>query len=104
MKYSTKQLKKLRRFRCFKYERDEQIETISKGGAGSAIVAISQIFVFVCLVKHDPAWKAFLSLVLGGIASLLFNAYSNYHEKPWLYVGIAFMIPAIVLGICYILI
>ncbi len=49
--------------RPFKDERDEQIETRLKSIALDFMIAATQVFTIICLIKGNPAWKGSFSLL-----------------------------------------
>ena len=75
--------------RPVKDERDEQIDTRSKGESLDVMIAATQILTIMCLVKGNPAWKGSLALLFIGGAARLFYKYDKYEEKPYIQVGIA---------------
>lgn len=71
----------------FKDERDEQINTRSKGHALEFVIAATQILTVMCLIKGNPAWKGSLALLFIGSAASLFYKYKKYNEKPYIQIG-----------------
>ncbi len=85
------------RQRPIKDERDEQIDLLAKSHSLEYMVAATQILTVICLVKGNPAWKGSLSLLFFGIAFGLFYKYQQYTEKPYLSVGVFFLLAGIAL-------
>ncbi len=75
--------------RPVKDERDEQIDTRSKGESLDFMIAATQILTIMCLVKGNPAWKGSLALLFIGGAARLFYKYDKNKKKPYIQVGIA---------------
>lgn len=64
--------KQVRALHLVRDERDREVGAAAKGRAGDAVLAASQLFAAVCLLRGDPAWAAFLSLTfVGGGAQCL---------------------------------
>lgn len=84
-----------------KDERDIQLEKEAKSYASEWMVAIAEVFMIICLVKGSTAWRGFLSVALFGAFFVMIKRYSFDKDKPWLYVGIFFLIAALALGIWY---
>lgn len=58
--------KQVRALHLVRDERDREVGAAAKGRAGDAVLAASQLFAAVCLLRGDPAWAAFLSLTFVG--------------------------------------
>ena len=56
------------RARPYKDERDIYIEQQARSFALEGMLVASQILTFICLLKHNPAWKAGLALLFIGAA------------------------------------
>ena len=87
--------------RPIKDERDQQIDTAARSHALDFVVAATQVLTVLCAVKGNSAWKGSLSLLFFGVAFGLFYKYQQYKERPYLYVGAAFLIVGIALMIWF---
>ena len=94
-------MKQPSRQRPVKDERDEQIDVQAKSHALEYIVTATQILTIMCLIKGNSAWKGSLSLLFFGVSFGLFYKYQQYKERPYLYVGAAFLIVGIALMIWF---
>lgn len=94
---STQDISAQRRVRYGKDERDQQIDVQSKSYAAEIMVTVAEILMIAALVKGSPLWRGFLSVALTGCAVGLIHKYTAYREKPYLYVGLALGVAALVL-------
>ena len=85
------------RQRPVKDERDEQIDVQAKSHALEYVITATQILTVICLIKRNPAWKGSLSLLFFGVAFSLFYKYRQYRERPYVQIGVVFLIIGIAL-------
>lgn len=94
---TTEELRAERRARCGKDERDEQIDTASKSWGAEVMVAVAEVLMIAAIVKGSPLWRGFLAVALTGCAAGLVHKYTQYREKPYLYVGLVLGLAALAL-------
>ena len=70
-------------------ERDREVGAAAKGRAGDAVLAASQLFAAVCLLRGDPAWAAFLSLTFVGGGAQCLHRFWEDRERFFLICGLA---------------
>lgn len=63
-------------------EKREKME--SQSFALEGISAISQVFMFISLVKGEDVWRAFLAISLFGVTFVCYKRYTYRLEKQWL--------------------
>lgn len=84
-----------------KDERDQQIDVQAKSYALEFMIAATQVFTIMCLVKGNPAWKGSLSLLFFGAAFSLFYKYQQYTAKPYRQIGVFLLLIGIALLIWF---
>ena len=94
-------MKQSPRQRPIKDERDEQIDLQAKSHSLEYVICATQILTIMCFIKGNPAWKGSLSLLFFGVAFGLFYKYQQYTEKPYLQVGVFFLLIGIALLIWF---
>lgn len=80
------------RERPVKDERDEMIDRNAKNWSLELVICATQILTVICAVKGNSAWKGSLSLLFFGVAAGLIYKCKTYREKPYLYVGLIFLV------------
>ena len=80
------------RERPVKDERDKMIDRDAKNWSLELVICATQILTVICAVKGNSAWKGSLSLLFFGVAAGLIYKYKMYGEKPYLYVGLIFLV------------
>ena len=85
----SEDLKQVRDLRLVRDERDREVGAAAKGRAGDAVLAASQLFAAVCLLRGDPAWAAFLSLTFVGGGAQCLHRFWEDRERFFLICGLA---------------
>lgn len=74
-------------------QQDTKIQ--AKSHALDVIITITELVTIVCFIKGNPAWRGGLGILLSSISTVFFYKYLQYHKKPYLYIGLVFVIIAI---------
>lgn len=80
--------KQVRALHLVRDERDREVGAAAKGRAGDAVLAASQLFAAVCLLRGDPAWAAFLSLTFVGGGAQCLHRFWEDRERFFLICGL----------------
>lgn len=76
MKHASKQ-------RPRKDEREIAIEKEARSYALEGMIVATQILTLICVLKHNPAWKAGLALLFIGGAAEFWSLYKQYDEEDY---------------------
>ena len=95
--------KQVRALHLVRDERDREVGAAAKGRAGDAVLAASQLFAAVCLLRGDPAWAAFLSLTFVGGGAQCLHRFWEDRERCFLICGLAASACGAALGCWYLL-
>ena len=95
--------KQVRALHLVRDERDREVGAAAKGRAGDAVLAASQLFAAVCLLRGDPAWAAFLSLTFVGGGAQCLHRFWEDRERFFLICGLAASACGAALGCWYLL-
>ena len=69
-------------------ERDQEIEARANSQALGFGAGCLELFIVLCAVKGDPAWRGGLALLLLGMSASMLYRSSAYEEKPYLWGGL----------------
>ena len=71
------------RQRLRKDEREMAIEKEARSYAQEGMIFATQILTLICVIKHNPAWKAGLALLFIGGAAEFWSLYKQYDEEDY---------------------
>lgn len=71
-------MKRPPRQRPWKDERDTMIETQARSHALEGMIVATQILTLICILKHNPAWRAGLALLFIGAAAEFWSLAKQY--------------------------
>lgn len=66
-----------------KDEREMAIEKEARSYALEGMIVATQILTLICVIKHNPAWKAGLALLFIGGAAEFWSLYKQYDEEDY---------------------
>lgn len=76
MKHASKQ-------RPRKDEREMAIEKEARSYALEGMIVATQILTLICVLKHNPAWKAGLAVIFFAVAGKLWAMGEAYEERAY---------------------